>query len=81
MGGNDDGLIDSSMAVDQSVSNFDNDDIPTPIIEEKEETYVPDVEKGHFVAKDEPSKRTFTLKLNIGLEGENLDDENLPKMI
>tara|TARA_B110000285_G_scaffold213625_1_gene258126 strand:- start:1081 stop:1209 length:129 start_codon:yes stop_codon:yes gene_type:complete len=40
-------LIDSSIAVDQSMSNFDHLDEyenKIPIIEEKEVVYVPDVE-------------------------------------
>ena len=76
-----DSMIDSSMAVDQSISNFDDNDInsrPIPVFEDVAVDLVPDVEANAFVQKVAPIKRTFTLRLNIGIEGEDKREEELP---
>jgi hypothetical protein len=76
-------MIDSSVAVDQSVSNFHSDS-PIPVIEDKEVVYVPDVEANEFVPREdppEPPTRNFTLRLNIGVEGEDKKEEDLPQMV
>ena len=78
-------MIDSSsVAVDISISNFDGDDIndrPIPVIEEVEVDLVPDVESNSLVQKPVELKRTFTLRLNIGVEGEDKKEEELPQML
>jgi hypothetical protein len=60
---------------------MNGDSSPPPFIEEKEVDYVPDIEANAFVPKEEPVKRTFTLRLNIGVKGEHLKEDELPQMI
>ena len=77
-------MIDSSIAVDQSISNFDDNDInsrPIPSFEDVAVDLVPDVEANAFVQKAAPIERTFTLRLNIGVEGEDKKEEELPQML
>ena len=69
------------------MSNFNDNEIndrPIPVFEEEAVDLVPDIEANAFVQKAAPKapmKRTFTLRLNIGVEGEDKKEDELPQMI